>query len=59
MGIRYIVDTDERFRVFDLVQIWKVGMGDGIGRKAVGGFSAANYAYVLPQSRYSSLSDIS
>ncbi|PWW73263.1 hypothetical protein C7212DRAFT_359401 [Tuber magnatum] len=47
----YIVDTDNGFRVFDLTQIWKVETGDGIGRKAGGGFSAANYAYVLPQSR--------
>lgn len=47
----YIVDTDKGFRVFDLTQIWKVETGDGIGRKTGGGFSAANYAYVLPQSR--------
>ena len=55
----YIVDTDKGFRVFDLTQIWKVETGDGIGKKAGGGFSAANYAYVLPQSRYSSFSHIS
>ncbi|KAG0136916.1 hypothetical protein HOY82DRAFT_548410 [Tuber indicum] len=47
----YIVDTNKGFRVFDLTQIWKVETGDGIGRKSGGGFSAANYAYVLPQSR--------
>lgn len=44
MRIRYIVDTDKGFRVFGLTQIWKVETGDGIGRKAGGGFSAANYA---------------
>ncbi|RPA98383.1 hypothetical protein L873DRAFT_1687910 [Choiromyces venosus 120613-1] len=47
----YVVDTSRGFRVFDLTQIWKVESGDGIGRKAGGGFSAAGYAYVLPQSR--------
>lgn len=44
MGIRCIVNTDKRFRVFDLTRILKIETGDGIGRKAAGGLSAANYA---------------
>jgi hypothetical protein len=47
----YVVDTDHGLRVFDMDNIWKVESGDGIGKMAGGGYSAANYAYVLPQTR--------
>jgi hypothetical protein len=50
----YVVDTDDGLRVFDMDNIWRVETGDGIGKKAEsngGGYSAANFAYVLPQMR--------
>lgn len=48
----WVVDTWKGIRVFDLKNIWKVQSGDGVGRTSSGGFSAANYAYVIPQIRY-------
>lgn len=47
----YVVDTDNGLRVFDLDNIWKVDVGDQVGKKDGGGYSAANYRYVLPQIR--------
>lgn len=47
----YVVDTNHGLRVFDMDNIWKVESGDGIGKISGGGYSAANYAYVLPQMR--------
>ncbi|KAH6987220.1 hypothetical protein EDB80DRAFT_178781 [Ilyonectria destructans] len=38
-------------RVFDMSNIWQVGSGDGVGGTPSGGYSAANYKYVIPQLR--------
>ena len=49
------MDTEKELRVFEwCYEIWKVKAGDGIGRKAGGGFSAANYSYVLLRCRCNS-----
>ena len=48
----WVVDTKNGIRVFDLSNIWHVGSGDGVGKKADGGYSAAGYKYVIPQIRY-------
>jgi len=56
----YVVDTDKGLGCLnDLTRIWKVETGDRIGRKAGGGFSAANYVYLLPQNRCNSISYLS
>ncbi|GFG27668.1 hypothetical protein IFM61606_07717 [Aspergillus udagawae] len=47
----YVVDTGHGLRVFDVGNIWKVERGDGIGKMAGGGYSAANYEYVIPRTR--------
>ena len=47
----WVVDTSNGIRVFDLSNIWQVGDGDGVGKKADGGYSAAGYKYVIPQIR--------
>lgn len=47
----WVVDTWNGIRVFDLDNIWQVESGDGVGKKAGGGYSAAGYKYVLPQIR--------
>ncbi|KAE8149806.1 hypothetical protein BDV25DRAFT_122143 [Aspergillus avenaceus] len=47
----YVVDTHGGLRVFDLNHIWKVADGDQVGKKSGGGYSAANYRYVIPQIR--------
>lgn len=48
----WVVDTWKGVRVFDLKNIWKVSIGDGVGRTSSGTFTAQNYAYVIPQVRY-------
>ncbi|GIK07158.1 hypothetical protein Aspvir_002813 [Aspergillus viridinutans] len=47
----YVVDISHGLRVFDRDNVRKVESGDGIGKMARGEYSAANYAYVLPQTR--------
>lgn len=47
----WVLDTWNGIRVFDLKNIWQVESGDGVGKKSGGGYSAAGYKYVLPQSR--------
>ena len=39
-------------RVFDMANIWQVGSGEGVGKTDAGGYSAADYKYVIPQLRY-------
>ncbi|KAI9154675.1 hypothetical protein HJFPF1_07232 [Paramyrothecium foliicola] len=48
----WVVDTYNGIRVFDMGNIWKVGSGDGVGKKADGTYSAAGYIYVIPQIRW-------
>ncbi|KAF4468904.1 anchored cell wall 12 [Fusarium albosuccineum] len=48
----WIVDTWNGIRVFDMDNIWQVDSGDDVGKKSGGGYSAANYKYVLPQIRW-------
>lgn len=47
----WVVDTHRGIRVFDMDNIWRVDDGDGVGKKAGGGYSAQNYKYVIPQMR--------
>jgi hypothetical protein len=47
----WVVDTSNGIRVFDMGNIWQVESGDGVGKKAGGGYSAAGYKYVIPQIR--------
>ncbi|KAK2749390.1 hypothetical protein FQN57_006322 [Myotisia sp. PD_48] len=47
----WVVDTDRGIRVFDLNNIWRVESGDGVGKKAGGGYSAQGYEFVIPQIR--------
>ncbi|KAK0639012.1 hypothetical protein B0T16DRAFT_497185 [Cercophora newfieldiana] len=47
----WVVDTNNGIRVFDLGQIWRVDIGNGIGR--VGDkWEARGYKYVIPQKRW-------
>lgn len=48
----WVVDTSIGFRVFDLSNIWKVDIGDSVGKNSDGTYTAANYAFVIPQIRY-------
>lgn len=49
----WVADTHRGLRVFDLGNIWEVEPGDAVGKSSpVGGFSAANYRYVVPQKRW-------
>lgn len=45
----WVADTKNGIRVFDLSNVWQVDSGDGVGKKAGGGYSAAGYKYVIPQ----------
>ncbi|GFF50211.1 hypothetical protein IFM51744_07278 [Aspergillus udagawae] len=54
----YVVDTSHGLRVFNVGNIWKVERDDGIGKMAGGGYSAANYEYVLPRTRVYNLTGV-
>lgn len=47
----YVADTKDGLRVFDLDNIWKVDIGDGVGKQSDGKYTANDYEYVIPQSR--------
>ncbi|KAL2020561.1 hypothetical protein VTK56DRAFT_8149 [Thermocarpiscus australiensis] len=48
----WVVDSAKSsIRVFDMDNIWQVGAGNGVGKTASGGYSAADYKYVIPQLR--------
>jgi hypothetical protein len=47
----YLVDTNNGIRVFDLDHIYKVSVGEGIGRQSSTVYEAYSYLYVVPQSR--------
>ncbi|SPN96494.1 uncharacterized protein DNG_00022 [Cephalotrichum gorgonifer] len=44
----WVVDTSNGIRVFDLDNIWKVDIGDAVG-KSGSGYTAQGYRYVIPQ----------
>ncbi|GLB42434.1 hypothetical protein LshimejAT787_1104490 [Lyophyllum shimeji] len=50
-NLLYLVDTNNGIRVFDLDHIYKVSIGDNIGRQSATDYEAFNYAYVVPQCR--------
>lgn len=47
----YVADTKDGLRVFDLDNIWKVDLGDGVGKQSNGKYTADDYEYVIPQVR--------
>lgn len=47
----FLVDTNNGIRVFDMDHIYKVSIGEGIGRISSTVYEAFNYAFVIPQSR--------
>ncbi|KAF9462496.1 hypothetical protein BDZ94DRAFT_1309576 [Collybia nuda] len=47
----FLVDTNNGIRTFDLDHIYKVSVGDGIGRISSTVYEAFSYAFVVPQSR--------
>ncbi|KAG6888989.1 hypothetical protein C0992_006865, partial [Termitomyces sp. T32_za158] len=48
-NLLYVVDTNNGIRVFDLNHIYKVTVGDAIGRQSSTDYEAYNYLYVVPQ----------
>lgn len=45
----YVVETDKGIRVFDMDYIWRVDIGDHVGKNDDGSYTAQGYKYVLPQ----------